>query len=104
MVLLTELWFRFPEICFEIGNVSARKTNNICKYTQRKIHHQNITSTNYVTNTDLAKLLIWLERSGHDFEPILKFKNCFKTRPYSNLTSSAKNKLTTEPISIFVPG
>lgn len=56
MVLLTELWFRFPEICFEIGNVSARKTNNICKYTQRKIHHQNITSTNYVTNTDLAKL------------------------------------------------
>jgi len=30
-----------------------------------------------------------LERNGHDFEPILKAKNWFKTRPYSNLAQDA---------------
>jgi len=31
-------------------------------------------------------------------------RNHFQGRSYSNLTSPAKNKLTTEPISIFAPG
>jgi len=31
-------------------------------------------------------------------------RNHFQARPFSNLTSSAKKNLTTEPISIFVPG
>jgi len=46
------------------------------------------------------KFEIWPERSGHDFEPT-QVQNCFEARPYSNLTSSAKNKFTTEPISNF---
>jgi len=49
-----------------------------------------------------TKIGIWLERSGHDFKP-LQVRHRLKTRPYSNLTSSAKNNFTTEPIPIFVP-
>lgn len=55
-VLVTELWFRFPEICVEMGNVTTRKTNNVHKYTQHKIHYQNTTSNKHVTNIDLGRL------------------------------------------------
>ncbi len=47
-----------------------------------------------------TKIETRLERSGHDLKLIPKFQ----AWPYSNLTSSAKNKFTTETISIFVPG
>lgn len=54
-VLVTELWFRFPEIHVDMGNVSTRKTNNVHKCTQHKIHYQN-TSNKHVTNTGLGRL------------------------------------------------
>jgi len=50
-----------------------------------------------------AKIEIWLERGGHDFE-LMQVRHHLKARPFSNLTSSAKKNFTTEPISIFSPG
>jgi len=45
---------------------------------------------------------IRLERGGHDFE-LMQVQHYLKARPFSNLTSSAKKNITTEPISMFVP-
>jgi len=50
-----------------------------------------------------TKIEILPERSGYDFEPT-QVQSCFEARPFPNLTSSAKENVTTEQISIFVPG